>query len=327
VPVSTVTADPTTLTLTAVAEYPVPVERLWAAWADPRKLERFWGPPTWPATFTRHDMVVGGESAYSMSGPNGEVTRGWWRFVSVDPGRSFEVDDGFAGEHGEPNPDLPVTRMVVQFEATGAGSRFVMVSRFPTIQAMESLLEMGMVQGLTLALAQMDEVLADLAASFVTATLEVVDDTHVVIRREVRGSLLQVWRAFHEPALIQRWMLGPDGWTMPVCEVATEVGGTYRYLWESAESGQRFGFTGELLAHDPPRHSRTTENMIGMEGPGTVNDLYLTPRPGGRVRIDTHITYPSKDLRDFILGTGLIDGLETSYARLESQVLPAEVAA
>ena len=70
-PITDVTTDPEALTLTITGEYPVPVERLWNAWADPRQLERFWGPPTWPATFTRHDMVEGGRSEYFMTGPDG----------------------------------------------------------------------------------------------------------------------------------------------------------------------------------------------------------------------------------------------------------------
>jgi uncharacterized protein YndB with AHSA1/START domain len=79
-PLVSVIPDAEALTMTVVGEYPVPVERLWAAWADPRKLERFWGPPTWPGTFTRHDMKVGGRSEYHMTGPNGESSKGYWIF-------------------------------------------------------------------------------------------------------------------------------------------------------------------------------------------------------------------------------------------------------
>ena len=81
-PIKTVTSDPEALTLTVVGEYSVPVERLWDAYADPRQLERFWGPEGWPATFTRHDMTPGGRSEYYMTGPDGTRARGWWRFLS-----------------------------------------------------------------------------------------------------------------------------------------------------------------------------------------------------------------------------------------------------
>src|SRR5690349_4639301 len=147
-PITSVTPDAASLTLTVVGEYPVPVGRLWAAYADPRQLERFWGPETWPATFTRHDMAVGGRSEYSMTGPDGSSSRGWWRFLAVEPGRSFEVEDGFANEDGTPNHDMPSMRMVFTFEPTGTGSRVTSVTRFPSLEAMQKLLEMGMEDGL-----------------------------------------------------------------------------------------------------------------------------------------------------------------------------------
>lgn len=321
-PITSIASDPTTLTLTAIGDYPVPLERLWRAWTDPRQLERFWGPPEWPATFTRHDVREGGVSEYFMTGPNGETSRGYWRFEVVEAHRRFAIRDGFAKEDGTPNDAFPETRMSVTFEATGGGSRFVAVSTFPSVEAMERLLAMGMLEGLTAALHQLDDVIADLRALTASpaAALEVLDDTHVVIRREVRGTLAQVWRAHHEPELLQRWLLGPAGWTMPVCVVAKAVGDTYRYEWENAQDGARFGFEGELLESQAPRREVTTERMIGMDGPSTKNELVLAPRPGSRTRIEVRIEYPSKELRDQILGTGMVDGMEASYARLE-QVL------
>ena len=80
-PIISVSSDENALTLTVVGEYPVPVERLWEAYADPRQLERFWGPEEWPATFTRHDLTPGGESHYYMTGPDGARAHGWWGFL------------------------------------------------------------------------------------------------------------------------------------------------------------------------------------------------------------------------------------------------------
>lgn len=164
-PVTSVTTDPATLTLTAIGDYPVPVERLWAAWADPRQLERFWGPPEWPATFTRHDMVEGGRSEYAMTGPGGGCARGYWRFVKVEASRLIEVLDGFANEDGSPNEALPESKMVIHFESTPTGSRFVNVATFASLEAMEQLIAMGMQEGLAAAMAQLDLVLADLPMS------------------------------------------------------------------------------------------------------------------------------------------------------------------
>lgn len=160
-PIESVTPDLDSLTLVAIGVFPVPVERLWRAFTDPRQLERFWGPPTWPATFTRHDMQVGGRSEYVMRGPSGETGAGFWRFLVVEERVCFVIEDGFRDEHGVEVPDLPLTRMEVAFESTPTGSRFVATSTFPSLEAMEQMVAMGMVEGLTAALSQLDAVLAD----------------------------------------------------------------------------------------------------------------------------------------------------------------------
>ncbi len=319
-PLKSITTDPESLTLTAIGDYPVPVSRLWAAFADPRQLERFWGPPEWPATFTRHEMEVGGRSEYYMSGPNGEISRGYWRFHQVHEGSLFEVSDGFMNEDGTPNTDMASLRMTVRFEETADGSRFVATSRFPSVEAMEQLAAMGMEEGYRTALAQMDDVLAGLRASIDAASLEILDECRVRVVRDVRGSLEQVWRAHNEAALLQQWLLGPPGWTMPVCEVATEVGDSFRYEWEREEGSDRIVFVGELLESEPPRRVVTTERMVGMPGPGTRNELLFIPRPGRRVRIETTITYPSQEVRDIVLGRGIVDGMEASYTRLDALI-------
>jgi uncharacterized protein YndB with AHSA1/START domain len=326
-PVTAVTSDADALTLTVVGEYPVPVERLWEAYADPRQIEKFWGPETWPATFTRHDMAPGGRSDYYMTGPAGEIARGWWRFVAVQPGRRFEVEDGFAHDDGTPNDQLPTMRLVFTFEPTATGSRFTSVTHFPSVEAMERLVEMGMVEGLRSALSQLDRVLADLAsftADRPTGTQR-LDDTTVRIARIIRGRVEDVWRAHHEPELLKRWLLGPDGWTMPLCQVAADVGDAYRFEWQAEDGSNRFGFEGELLESDPPHRSVTTERMIGMDGPGAVNEMTLTSLPAGTL-MALVIRYPTAEMLEAVLGTGMTDGMEQSYARLERDVLaPATV--
>lgn len=321
-PVTSVEKNPESLTMTVVADFAVPVRRLWDAYVDPRQIEKFWGPPEWPATFTRHDVAPGGRSDYYMTGPDGEKSAGFWEFLSVEPIRSFEVRDGFATDDGSPNPDMPSMRMVFTFEETDHGSRLTTTTHFNSVEELEQLVGMGMEEGMRAAMGQIDDVLADLA-SFAAGRgtdTQILSDTLVRVSRVIRGDIEQVWRAHHEPELLKRWQLGPDGWTMPVCEVADKVGETYRYEWESVDGENRFGFTGELLESEPPHRIVTTERMIGMEGPGVVNEMTLTPVEGGTL-LSLVITYPSAELRDTVLATGMTDGMERSYARLESEVL------
>lgn len=323
-PITSVEKNLDTLTMTVVADFTVTRERLWEAYTDPRQIEKFWGPVEWPATFTRHDVFVGGRSHYFMTGPEGERSAGFFEFVAVDEGRFFEVRDGFAGDDDEENTDMPSMRMTFEFETTDSGSRLVTTTHFGTLDQLEQLLGMGMEEGMTSAMGQIDEVLADLA-SFAAGRgtqLDVLSDTQVRISRVIRGTVDQVWQAHHDPALVTQWMLGPDGWTMPVCEVPTQVGGTLRYEWEPVDSSpdderRRFGFEGELIESDPPRREVTTERMIDVDSPGNTNEMTLTARHDGTL-MSLVVTYPSVEVRDIVLGTGMIDGMESSYARLEA---------
>lgn len=324
-PVTSVVRDPDALTLTVVADFAAPVERLWDAYVDPRQLERFWGPPTWPATFTRHDATPGGRSAYTMTGPDGDAHGGYWEWLAVDRGRSFEVRDGFAGSDGSPDTTLPSMRMVFVFDAAERGSRVTTTTYFASLTDLERLVGMGMEEGMTEAMAQMDAVLADLAsfAARRATTAQVLSDTQVRISRVVRGDVAQVWRAHHDPDLLRKWLLGPEGWRMAVCEVAGEVGGKYRYAWEpvtSAHGEGRFGIEGELLESAPPHRAVTTELMDGMPGAGTLNELTLTPVEAGTL-MSLVVTYPDAQTRDTYLATGMTDGMEASFARLEDEVL------
>ncbi len=322
-PITSVEKDLDELTMTVVADFAATRERLWEAYTDPRQIEKFWGPVEWPATFTRHDVFVGGRSTYFMTGPDGQRSAGFWEFLAVDDGRFFEVRDGFADEEGQENTAMPSMRMTFSFEDTDDGSRLVTTTQFGSLDQLEQLLDMGMEEGMASAMGQIDHVLADLESFAAGRGTEqqILSDTQVRIARIIRGTVEQVWHAHHDPVTLQKWLLGPDGWTMPVCETTTEVGRAYRYEWEPAEASEegspgRFGFEGELLEFDPPHRAVTTERMIGMEGPGNRNELSLTPSSGGTL-LSIVITFPSAEVRDTVLDTGMVDGMETSYARLE----------
>ncbi|GAA2545079.1 uncharacterized protein YndB with AHSA1/START domain [Neomicrococcus aestuarii] len=321
-PVTSVEKDLNTLSMTIVADFASPLQRLWDAYADPRQISKFWGPVEWPATFVRHDMATGGRSHYYMTGPNGERSDGYWEFTAVNAPHSFEVNDGFANEDGTPNDMMPSMKMKFEFEETANGSRMTNTATFGSVEQLQQLIEMGMEEGTRSAMSQIDAVLEDLAtfAAGKGTELQILSDTQVRITRIIRGSAEQVWTAHNEAELQQRWLLGPDGWTMPVCEVAKNVGDSFRQEWENVETKERFGFEGELLEAAVPYRSVTTERMLNTEGPSTLNEMTLTPCDGGTL-LTLVITYPDAQTRDMILSTGMVDGMETSYQRLESEVL------
>lgn len=323
-PVTSVTTDPEALTLTVVADFPVSVERLWEAFADPRQLERFWGPPGYPATFDTYDFRPGGIAHYWMTSPEGERFHGRWDFVDVEAPHRFVALDSFADPQGEVDPSMPTGRMTLTFESTPTGSTFTAVSASPTAEALEQVLAMGQAEGMSQAFAQLDTVLADLreyALGTGTQT-EIVDDTHVRITRAFDAPRHLLWRAHTEPELLKRWMLGPDGWVMTVCENDLRVGGSYRNAWAPTEGtpGEAFGFEGENLVLDPERRMVSTERMSGADYPGTVNDLTFDEADGVTL-MTLLITYADAEQRDMILATGMTEGMESSYRRLERELL------
>lgn len=159
--VTRVDKDFDNLTLTLVADFAAPVDRVWQLWADPRRLERWWGPPTWPATFVDHDLAPGGSVTYYMTGPDGEKARGWWQITSVTPPTSLEFVDGFADDAGQPAADMPTTTVRMQLAEHDGGTRMELSSAFDSREQMDQLVAMGMVEGLQGAIGQMDALLAE----------------------------------------------------------------------------------------------------------------------------------------------------------------------
>ena len=160
--VTAVHRDTEALTLTITAEFDASPERVWQLWADPRRLERWWGPPTYPATFTKHDLGPGSRVEYHMTGPGGDQPRGYWDVVEADAPRSLVFRDGFANEDGSPNESLPVTTAHVTIEDIAGGrTRMSIESVFPSAEAMEQVLAMGAEEGLTQAVGQIDAILAE----------------------------------------------------------------------------------------------------------------------------------------------------------------------
>ncbi len=160
-PVTDVTHDLENRTLTITADFAAPAQRVWEVYADPRQLERVWGPPECPATFVDHSMTPGSRSTYFMSGPQGEKYYGFWDITGVEGPHGFTFNDGFAiDETFTANPELPVSANVFSFSEAEGTTRATFVATYASAEALQQVLAMGVVEGASGAINQIDALLA-----------------------------------------------------------------------------------------------------------------------------------------------------------------------
>ena len=147
--------DLVNLSLTATVELDAPVANVWAVWADPRKLEQWWGPPTYPATVPRHELTPGGTVHYFMTGPEGDRFYGLWRVLEVDAPSRLQIEDAFADEHFVADANLPTNITEVTITVLGENrTRMISHTMFPSAEAMRQTLEMGVEDGMRAAMGQ-----------------------------------------------------------------------------------------------------------------------------------------------------------------------------
>jgi uncharacterized protein YndB with AHSA1/START domain len=158
--VVSVEKDFDSLRLVLVAEFDAPIERVWQLWADPRLLERWWGPPTHPATVETHDLAAGGEVTYAMTGPDGKTSRGWWRVTSVDPPSWLEFTDRCTNEDGTPSADLPAMAVQMRLSEHDRGTRMELRFAFESSEHMRQVEGWGTFEALPQLVGQMDALLA-----------------------------------------------------------------------------------------------------------------------------------------------------------------------
>lgn len=157
--VISVEKDAESLTMTITEQFDAPTTRVWQVWQGPRQLERWWGPPTYPATVVGHDLSPGGSVTYFMTGPEGDTHHGWWRVSAVEAPCYLEFIDGFADADGNPNQEMPVTNTRVSLHEESSGTRIAVSTVFPTARAMEQLIGTGMEEGMAAARGQIDGLL------------------------------------------------------------------------------------------------------------------------------------------------------------------------
>ena len=157
-----ITKDLASATMVLTTTFDAAPERVWQLWADPRQLERWWGPEPYPATVVDHDLRPGGHVSYYMTGPEGDQHKGYWDVLEVDPPRRLLVQDGFADGAGQPDDDMPTSRMEVVVEAIDDDrTRMTITSSYDETEQLEQVLAMGVEEGIRSAVGQIDAILAE----------------------------------------------------------------------------------------------------------------------------------------------------------------------
>ena len=157
--VTSVDRDDENLTITLIADFDARIDQVWELWSDPRKLERWLGPPTHPASVVKHDLIPAGEVRFSMTGPEGDASWGTWRVTAVDPPTSLEFTDAFAETDGTPIADMPVSKVTVHLTERGGGTRMEILAAFESREDMEKWVGMCTVEGLQQAVGHMEPLL------------------------------------------------------------------------------------------------------------------------------------------------------------------------
>jgi uncharacterized protein YndB with AHSA1/START domain len=157
---------PEAKTMVITAEFRASISDVWQLWADPRLLERWWGPPGFPASFEHHDLRPGGTITYHISGPagdDGDRFNGAWNVVEVAAPTRLVVEDAIVDDHGTPTDGNSMTRMEIDIRAAGDTTRMILTTHFDSLQGMEQAIAMGVVEGMRACISQIDALLAEAA--------------------------------------------------------------------------------------------------------------------------------------------------------------------
>ena len=157
--ITSVNTDYDNLTITVIADFDAAIKRVWDVWSDPRKLQRWWGPPTDPATFQTLELTPGGQATYIMTGPD-RVTRGAWQVTAVDPPTSLEFTDIFTDTDGRPIAHMPAITVSVRLTERDRGTRMQLHVKFASREDMDKLISTGIAESLRHTVGQIDGLLA-----------------------------------------------------------------------------------------------------------------------------------------------------------------------
>ncbi len=151
--------------LTVKRSFSAPIDLVWRAWTEEELLDQWWAPAPWRSETKHMDFTEGGTRLYAMVGPEGEKHWGITEYLKINKEQDFTGKDSFCDEEGNINEQFPVATFTNQFEANGASTEVTMITTYPTEKDLQTVMEMGMKEGLTLALDQLEEMFKAKAVS------------------------------------------------------------------------------------------------------------------------------------------------------------------
>lgn len=293
-----------------------PRELVFKVWTDPAHVAQWWGPKGFTTTVTELDLHPGGKWRYVMRGPDGTEypVKGVFREI-VPPERIVTSDEFDQGFEKVMNTDLPSgIVMTAVFEDLVGKTKLTLQIIHPTAEDRRKHEEMGVVAGWNSSFDYLDEHLAKRVEHKGTSlTLTLPSDREIVMTRVVNAPCHLVFEAWTNREHVPHWMLGPAGWTMPICEIDLRPGGAWHFVWRRSD-GTEMEMHGVYKEITPPERLVSTESWGG-DWPETLNTLILSEE-NGKTTIMIRMLYPSQEARDAALKTGMKEGVSESYDRL-----------
>jgi len=154
-----------------------------------------------------------------------------------------------------------------------------------------------------------------------TLTITTPSDREIAMTREFNAPRQLVWDAHTKPELVRKWLLGPPGWSMPVCKIDLRVGGSYRYEWRNDKDGTTMAMGGTYKEVKPIERIVQTEKFDDPWYEGEATGTMVLKEQGGKTILTTTVRYASQAVRDSVIKSGMTTGVEQSFDRLEATLL------
>lgn len=292
-----------------------PRELVFKVWTDPKHVAQWWGPKGFTTKVTELDLRPGGRWRYVMIGPDGKEYPAKGVFSEVVPLERIVTSDEFdQGFEKVINAELPQgIVMTAIFEDLAGKTKLTLQIIHESAEDRRKHEEMGVIAGWTSSFDCLDEHLAQVEHQSASLTLTLPSDREIVMTRVFDAPRRLIWEAWTNPEHVPHWMLGPDVWTMPVCEIDLCPGGMWHFVWRQSD-GTEMEMHGVYQEIVPYERLVNTESWGG-DWPDTLNTLLLSEQDG-RTTMTSIMLYPSKEARDAALKTGMQDGASKSFDRL-----------